>query len=123
MRCFTDSFASMAFTEKCLPMSRRKSKQFMLPNQLALFSMMAGFAPSNFKNGVSWFLMLSTQLATVSGVFRLRSTALKLGSPIMPVAPPTSATGVCPAFWKRRNTNTGNKCPMCRLSAVGSKPQ
>ena len=67
--------------------------------------------------------MLSTQPCTVSAVFKLRSVALKLGSPIMPVAPPTRAMGVCPACWKRRKANTGSKCPMCRLSAVGSKPQ
>ena len=95
----------------------------MLPNQSALFAIMAAFSPSKLKNGFSWLRMLSTQPATVSAEFKLRSTALKLGSPIMPVAPPTKAIGVCPACWKRRKANTGNKWPICRLSAVGSKPQ
>ena len=36
-----------------------------------------------------------------SGVLSLRSVALKLGSPIMPVAPPTRAIGLVAGFWKR----------------------
>ena len=95
----------------------------MLPNQSALFAIMAALSPSKLKKGVSWLRMLSTQPATVSAEFKLRSAALKLGSPIIPVAPPTKAIGVWPACWKRRNANTGSKWPMCRLSAVGSKPQ
>jgi hypothetical protein len=79
--------------------------------------------PSNRRNGTTWPRILSTQLAMTSGVLSLRSVALKLGSPIMPVAPPTSAMGLWPASWKRLRISTGTRWPRCRLSAVGSKPQ
>ena len=53
---------------------------------------------------------------------RFRSSLLPLGSPIMPVAPPITAMGRCPACWNRRKIIRAIKCPTCRLSAVGSKP-
>ena len=45
-----------------------------------------------------------------------------LGSPIMPVAPPTRAYGVWPACCSRRAVSSWTRLPMCRLGAVGSKP-
>ena len=44
----------------------------------------------------------STHSATTSRELSTRSADLPLGSPISPVAPPTSAIGRCPASWKRR---------------------
>jgi len=66
--------------------------------------------------------ILSTQPATTSVVFRLRSSFFPLGSPISPVAPPTSAIGVWPANWKRRSTRRTTRFPTCKLGAVGSNP-
>jgi hypothetical protein len=45
------------------------------------------------------------------------------GSPTLPVAPPSSATGVCPQRWNHDSTMMPSRLPRCRLSAVGSKPQ
>src|SRR5579883_3061686 len=46
-RLRTKSFAIIALTEKCLPMSRRYSNSVILPSQSALFTMMAALSPSN----------------------------------------------------------------------------
>ena len=54
--------------------------------------------------------------------FSTRSADLPLGSPISPVAPPTSPIGRCPASWKRRMVSSRTRLPMCRPGAVGSKP-
>lgn len=69
--------------------------------QSRLLTMTAAFSPSKDRNGSIWARTRSTQAATVSGSFRVRS-AVGLGSPIWPVAPPTSASGRCPACWSRR---------------------
>ena len=53
---------------------------------------------------------------------RFRSFDLPDGSPIMPVAPPTNAKGVCPARWKCTSSMIVAKLPMCSEAAVGSKP-
>ncbi len=45
------------------------------------------------------------------------------GSPTRPVAPPSSATGVCPQRRNQVSTTRPSRWPRCRLSAVGSKPQ
>ena len=45
------------------------------------------------------------------------------GSPISPVDPPTSPSGLCPASWMRRIVSSCTRLPRCRLGAVGSKPQ
>ena len=58
-------------------------------------------------------------LARVSSV---RSCDFPLGSPIMPVPPPTMAIGECPARCRRASAMTGSSDPTCRLDAVGSKP-
>ena len=50
------------------------------------------------------------------------SADLKEGSPIIPVAPPTKAIGLCPANCKCFNIITDTKCPTCKESAVGSIP-
>ena len=60
--------------------------------------------------------------ATVSAVFSVRSPTSR-GSPIIPVAPPASTIGRCPACWNRRRVSSGIRCPACRLGAVGSKPE
>src|SRR5579864_5825144 len=51
-----------------------------------------------------------------------RSCAFPLGSPIIPVPPPTMAIGECPARCSRASAITGSNDPTCRLDAVGSKP-
>ena len=43
----------------------------------------------------------------------------RAGSPIIPVAPPASTIGRCPACWKRRSVSSGTRWPACRLGAVG----
>ena len=45
-----------------------------------------------------------------------------IGSPIIPVAPPTRAIGLCPQRWKCAKSIIGTKFPMCNESAVGSNP-
>lgn len=54
--------------------------------------MTAAFSPSKSRNGSIWARSLATQPVTVSGSFSVRS-AVGRGSPIRPVAPPTSASG------------------------------
>ena len=83
--------------------------------------MTAALSPSKDRNGSIWARMLSTQEATVSLVFSVRS-AVGLGSPIRPVDPPTSARGRWPACWRRRAVSTWTRWPWCRLGDVGSKP-
>ena len=51
-----------------------------------------------------------------------RSSSLPPGSPIMPVPPPASEMGRCPACWKRRSVQSWSRLPTWRLSALGSKP-
>jgi hypothetical protein len=58
---------------------------------------------------------------TVSSEFSVRSPE-SFGSPIIPVAPPTSRYGVWPASWRRRAVVSWSRLPMWRLGAVGSKP-
>jgi hypothetical protein len=66
--------------------------------------------------------MRTDHSATVSAVFMVRSPVSR-GSPIIPVAPPASTMGRCPACWNRRSVSSGIRCPACRLGAVGSKPE
>ena len=51
-----------------------------------------------------------------------RSCDLPLGSPIMPVPPPTIAIGVWPNRCSRASPITVSSDPTCRLDAVGSNP-
>ncbi len=90
--------------------------------QSRLFTMSAAFSPSKDRNGSIWVRSRVTQFAMVSGSFRVRS-AVGRGSPICPVAPPTSASGRFPASWSRRTVSTWTRCPTCSEAAVGSKPQ
>ena len=64
----------------------------------------------------------STHSATTSASLSARSAVRPLGSPISPVAPPTSASGRCPACCSRRAVSNWTRLPTCRLGAVGSKP-
>lgn len=68
-------------------------------------------------------LIRSTHADTTASSLRLRSVDRPEGSPISPVAPPTSAMGMCPCCWNRRSVNSGTRLPTCRLAAVGSNPQ
>ena len=49
----------------------------------------------------------------------MRSCDLPLGSPIMPVPPPTIAIGVWPNRCSRASPISGSRMPTCRLEAVG----
>ena len=53
----------------------------------------------------------------------LRSADFPEGSPMRPVAPPTSAMTLCPACWKRFSTMIETRFPACSERAEGSKPQ
>jgi hypothetical protein len=86
-----------------------------------LFTIVAALGPSNDRNGSIWVRTRSTQLFTTSREFSTRSPE-SLGSPIIPVAPPTSAYGTCPARCRRMAVTICRRFPMCRLGAVGSKP-
>ena len=66
--------------------------------------------------------MPATFFARVVSSNKFLSALFPLGSPTIPVAPPTKATGLCPAFCMCTNNKMGTKLPMCKLSAVGSKP-
>ena len=50
------------------------------------------------------------------------SVDLPLGSPIIPVAPPSTTIGLNPALWKWRSESRLNKFPMWSALAVGSNP-
>ena len=43
--------------------------------------------------------------------------------PIRAVAEPIKQIGVCPARWQCIKKMSASRFPMCRLEAVGSKPQ
>ncbi|CSC68692.1 Uncharacterised protein [Vibrio cholerae] len=80
-------------TEKCLPTSRKKSIRLILPIQSALLTVIsdAQFSLCETINCVICWLKSLTHCCTVCALLSTRSLALKLGSPIMPVAPPISA--------------------------------
>ena len=90
-------------TLKCLPMSRRNSITDIGAVQSWLLTIRAAAGPSKSRNA----LELAADAARTSSRPRLRSFSVRspvgLGSPIMPVAPPTSASGRWPASWKRRS--------------------
>ena len=69
------------------------------PVQSRLLTMRAAFAPSKDRNGEICACSRSTHSATVSLELSTRSPDIR-GSPIRPVAPPTSAMGRGPASWR-----------------------
>ena len=100
-RRLTVSRASITLTEKCLPTSRRNSSTDRPPVQSRLFTTIAPVGESSKStNRSSWPRIRSAHSATASAEFRVRSPTSR-GSPIMPVAPPASTIGRCPARWKR----------------------
>ncbi len=52
----------------------------------------------------------------------LRASSLNDGSPIFEVPPPISTIGLWPVFCIQRSSMICSSEPMCRLSAVQSKP-
>ena len=123
MRRFTDSLAMSWFTEKCFPMSRRKSMRGRPPSQSWLLAILAGFdVTSKSRKWASCPRIASAFSAAISFVSRRRSAVLPDGSPMRPVPPPTSAIGVWPARWACTSPMIGTRFPRCRLLAVGSKP-
>ncbi len=89
--------------------------------QSRLLTMVAAWSPVKSRNGSICAWSRPTQVATTSGSFMVRSPDSR-GSPISPVAPPTSASGRWPASCRRRAVSTCTRWPKCRLGAVGSKP-
>ncbi len=81
-------------------MSRRKSIVDSDAVQSRLLTIVAALSPSKDRNGSICPRTRWTHSLTVSAGFITRSPA-SLGSPIMPVAPPTRAYGVWPASWSR----------------------
>ena len=112
----------MVFSEKCLPTSRKNCVTDRFFVQSLLFTRRAACSPSKSTNRESWLMMRSAHSATWSSANMARSPTSR-GSPIMPVAPPASTIGLCPACWKRRSIRSGTKCPACRDGPVGSNPQ
>ena len=90
--------------------------------QSRLLTIVAAFGPSKRSSGSICLRMRSTQPETTSRSLSVRSPAI-FGSPIRPVAPPTSANGRWPASCRRRTVRIWTRLPMCRLGAVGSNPQ
>ena len=90
--------------------------------QSKLFTTWPALLPSKSMKRATWSRMATTHCCTLSGSFNDRSSARPDGSPINPVAPPTSARGRWPCNWRRRNINKVTRLPICKLDAVGSKP-
>jgi hypothetical protein len=63
-------------------------------------------------------LVLNLSLSTSS-----LSVARPLGSPTLPVAPPTTAMGCKPLCLQWRRADIVRRWPTCREAAVGSNPQ
>ena len=72
------------------------------------------------------FAIWTLNFAAFSWIFSCvsiwRISVLPEGSPTIVVPPPSSAIGLLPASWSRRMRFSAMKWPMCRLSAVASKP-
>ena len=93
-RRFTDSLASIALTVKCLPTSRMNSIAPSFVSHSALLTSRAGAARAlEIEEARELRADPATLASTCSSVSSVRSAALKLGSPISPVPPPTSAIG------------------------------
>jgi len=118
----TVSFASIVPSRKCFPMSRSRSMAVSSAVQSRLFTRRAAFSPSKARNGSICARNRSVHSATTSLGLRVRSPDVR-GSPIIPVAPPTSAIGRWPARWRWRMRTSWTRWPWCREGAVGSKPQ
>ena len=87
-------FATIMFTEKCLPMSRRKSRYPTPAVQLTLSINRAGLVfASKSSNRRSCSFTLAMFALSTSRVSNWRSCVLPLGSPMEPVAPPATAMG------------------------------
>ena len=109
--------------EKCLPTSRRKSTIPTRPSQSRLLAMRAGLPVTSKSRKCASCEWMPAALASASSFdSSARSAAFSDGSPIRPVPPPTSATGVCPARCRCTSPMMGSRLPTCRLEAVGSKP-
>ena len=91
-------------------------------SQSALFRMRAALAPSNDRNRESWRPIALAFRSICSRLMTGRSSRLPLGSPTMPVPPPTSTIGVWPRRWSQASPITGTRLPTWSESAVGSKP-
>jgi hypothetical protein len=108
---------------KCLPTSRRNSISPYPPSQSRLLTISAGFEPAEkSRNGSSWAWIRSALARSVSSSSRFRSEERPDGSPIIPVPPPTSATGRPPRRWKWSSPKIGTRLPMWSDGPDGSKP-
>ncbi len=70
----------------------------------------------------SWDPIDATLCSIVAASSRFRSDDRPDGSPIMPVPPPTRATGRPPNRWSRMRPNTGTRWPTWSESPDGSNP-
>ena len=97
---------------KCLPTSRRYSISDSLPSQSRLFASTAWVGPGEkSRNRSSWTRIDATLCSIVAASSRFRSDDRPDGSPIIPVPPPTSATGRPPCRWKRISPKIGTRWP------------
>ncbi len=122
-RALTESRWIIWLTAKCLPTSRRKSSSFTWPSQSRLSTTFTGGPSSLAKKRSICARILAVFSRTFSPSRSVRSLLLPEGSPIIPVAPPTSGSAWCP--WRRRwvSSMSGTRFPAWRLAAVGSKPE
>src|SRR5690606_5797979 len=96
-------------------------KVFIQPQ---LFTQIGAFSSfeSKFRKRDNTRFIPATLWFKASSVKRFLSSDFPEGSPIIPVAPPTSAIGLCPKFFRCTNKMIGTKLPICKESEVGSNP-
>src|SRR5262245_5818129 len=107
---------------KCLPVSRRKSISRRCRSQSALLRSLAALAPSKARKRASCRPRACAFRSISSGARIGRSFRFPLGSPTIPVPPPTRAIGVWPKRWSQASPMTGTRLPTWSESAVGSNP-
>ena len=74
------------------------------------------------RNRSSWPRIPATLTARVSRSSRFRSADRPDGSPIIPVPPPTTATGRPPNRWSRSRPKIGTRWPTWSDGPDGSNP-
>ncbi len=121
IRDLTESRASIEETVTCLPTSRRKPSRSSPALQSRLLTIVPGSVTST--NLLACARMAATLASRVSSSSRGRSVSRPEGSPMRPVAPPTSTSARWPARAKRASVISCCRCPACSESAVGSNPQ
>jgi hypothetical protein len=92
-------------------------------SQSALFAMMALVPLSSKDSRLVKVSRIWPMLASICSLLSSwRDSSLPEGSPTLVVPPPIRAIGRCPVFCSQRSIMICTRWPMCRESAVASKP-